>query len=261
MKHGTCKLCLKAGDLQDSHFHGKALYRLSRADGQNPILLSPNLIIQDQKQIKDYLLCRSCEQQFSKLGETYAMGMVDRGKDGFKMMDLVRANHWNRRTGGEYTMYSGASMGIDTDKLAYYALSIVWRGTHIWYTFNGRATGGLKLGGHEEQIRRYLIGADPFPPNVVVKVAASCGSDSQEAVTFPRPNPEQTDATAFTFTTRGIWFDVVLGDSLPAYMYQHCCVNSPVKPIFVGDFDRFVIDEIEQLRKTAHVGKILQPAC
>jgi hypothetical protein len=83
---------------------------------------------------------------------------------------------------------------------------------------------------------------------------------AQNVVTFPRYNPEQTDATAFTFTTRGIWFDVVVGDSLPAYMYQHCCVSSPDKPIFVGDFDRFVMDEIMQSNQTARVCKILQPA-
>ena len=174
MKRGICKLCLNEDDLQDSHFHGKALYRLSRADGQDPILLSPNLITQDQKQIKDYLLCRSCEQRFSKMGEEYTMGMVDRSKDGFKMMDLIRANHWNRRTAGEYTMYSGASIGIDTDKLAYYALSIIWRGTHVWPTYRDRAAGGLKVGDHEEKIRRYLVGTNPYPPNVVVKVSASC---------------------------------------------------------------------------------------
>jgi hypothetical protein len=260
MKHGTCKLCLKEADLQDSHYLGHALYRLSRADGQNPILLSPNLITQDQKQITDYLLCWDCEQRFSRMGEEYTMRLVDRGDAGFKMMDLVRANPWNRWTAGEYTMYSGASMGIDTDKLAYYALSVIWRGTHVWPTFKNRATGGLELGDHEERIRRYLVGTDPYPPDVIVKVSASCGSDSQDAIDFPRPNPEQTDAAAFTFTTRGIWFDVVVGDPLPAYMYDHCCVRSPAKPIFVGDFDRFVLYQIAESRQTARIGKILQPA-
>jgi hypothetical protein len=133
MQHGKCKLCLHEGDLQESHFHGKALYRLSRAENKPPILLSPHLITENQKQIKDYLLCRSCEQQFSRMGENYVMKMVDRD-DGFKMMELIRAT-WNRRTDGEYTVYRGGDMGIDTDKLAYYALSIIWRGTHVWHTF------------------------------------------------------------------------------------------------------------------------------
>jgi hypothetical protein len=70
---------------------------------------------------------------------------------------------------------------------------------------------------------------------------------------FPRINPEQADATAFTFMARGIWFDVVVGDDLPAYMYRSCCVSSPEKPIFVGDFERFVTYEIEQSKRTARI--------
>jgi hypothetical protein len=77
MKRGTCKLCLNEDDLQRSHYHGKAFYRLSVADGELPILISPHLIIRNQKQIEDYLLCWSCEQRFTKMGEDYVMRMVD----------------------------------------------------------------------------------------------------------------------------------------------------------------------------------------
>jgi hypothetical protein len=190
------------------------------------------------------------------MGEDYVMRMVDR-EDGFKMMELIRSN-WNRRTEGEYTVYRGTDMGINTDKLAYYALSVIWRGTHIWHTFEGRATGGLQLGHYEGRIRKYLLGADPYPQGVIVKVSVACDFASQNVVTFPRYNPDQPEATAFTFTTRGIWFDVVVGDYLPAYMYRHCCVNSPEKPIFVGDFDKFVMYEVMESKQTARIDQKLQ---
>jgi hypothetical protein len=70
---------------------------------------------------------------------------------------------------------------------------------------------------------------------------------------FPRVDPDQQDARVFTFLVRGIWFYVVLDDELPAYMHQSCCVSSPEKLIFVGDFDRFVIYELEQARQTARI--------
>lgn len=256
MKRGTCKLCLSEADLQQSHNLCRALYRLSSDDGELPILMSPELIIQDQKQIKDYLLCRNCEQRFAKMGEDYVIRMVNR-QDGFKIMELIRANPI-RWTEGEYTVYSAADMGIDTDALAYFALSVIWRGAHTWRTFEGRATGGLQLGHHEERLRRYLLGTDPYPQGVVVKISVACDYASQEHTTFPWRNPAQQDATAFTFMARGIWFDVVVGDSLPAYMYQNCCVSSPKKPMFVGDFGGFVAYEIAQFQRSARIDKKLQ---
>jgi hypothetical protein len=255
MKHETCKLCLSKADLQQSHYLGRALYRLSSGDGERPILMSPDLVIQDQKQIKDYVLCRNCEQRFTKMGEDYLMKMVNR-KDGFRMMELIRANPM-RRTEGEYTVYCAAHMGIDTDMLAYFALSVIWRGAHIWPTFQGRATGGLQLGPHEKRLRRYLLGTDPYPRGVLVKMSVACDNASQNFIMFPRINPDQQDATAFTFMVRGIWFDVIVGASLPAYMYRNCCVSSPEKVIFVGDFDRFVTYEIEQSKQTAHIDRKL----
>jgi hypothetical protein len=247
-----CKLCLREADLQQSHYLGRALYKLSSDDGELPVLVSQNLIVQGQKQVKEYVLCRDCEQRFNKMGEDYLMKMVNR-KGGFRMMDLIRANP-ELRTEGEHTVYSAARMDVDTDKLAYFALSTIWRGgAHIWRTFEGRATGGLQLGHHEERLRRHLCGEEPYPPGVVVKISVACDNTSQNSVWFPRVNPDQQDATAYTLMTRGIWFDVAVGDSLPEYMYRSCCVGSPEKLIFVGNFDRFATYEIEQSRRTARV--------
>ena len=251
MKRGTCKLCQNEADLQKSHYLGRALYKLCSDDGELPVLVSPNLVTQDQKQIKDYVLCWDCEQRFTTKGEDYVMGMVNR-KNGFRMMELIRANPM-RRVEGDYSVYRATDMRIDTDRLAYFALSVIWRGAHMWRTFNGRATGGLQLGNHEERVRRYLVGTGPYPDGAIVKVSVACDNASQNFVMFPRVNPDQQDARVFTIVVRGIWFDIVLGDGLPAYMHQSCCVSSPEKLIFVGDFDRFVIYELEQAKQTARI--------
>lgn len=251
MKRGTCELCLREADLLESHYLGKALYKLSRDEGELPILMSPDLIIQHQKQIKDHVLCWNCEQRFTTMGEDYFMRMVNR-KDGFRMNELICANPV-RRVEGEYTVYSAVHMDIDTDALAYFALSVIWRGAHIWSTFEGRATGGLKLGHHKERLRRYLLGIDSFPLGVAVKISVALDDTSQNAIMFPHINPDQPDATAFTFMARGIWFDVIVGDNLPAYMYRSCCVSSPEKLIFVGDFNRFLAYELEELQRTPRV--------
>jgi hypothetical protein len=251
MKRGMCKLCLTEADLQQSHYLGWAFYRLSSDDGELPVLMSADLVIQDQKQIKGHVLCWDCEQRFTKNGEDYLMKMVNR-KDEFKMMELIRACPV-REIHGEYTVYSANHLELNTNALSYFALSIIWRGTHFWRTFEGRATGGLQLGHYQERLRRYLLGAGPYPQGVVVKISVALDYTSQNFIMFPRVDPNHPDATVFTLMARGIWFDVAVGDTLPAYVYESCCVNSPKKPIFVGDFDRFVTDEIEEFKRSARI--------
>jgi hypothetical protein len=89
VRRGTCKLCLEEANLQESHYLGRALYKLSRDNGELPILRSPDLIIRTQRQIKDYVLCWNCEQRFTKMGEDYLMRMINRN-DGFRLMELIR---------------------------------------------------------------------------------------------------------------------------------------------------------------------------
>ena len=66
-RHFGCGITSNEADLQRSHCLCKALYRPSSADGELPILASPDLIIQDQKQIADYVFCCDCEQRFSAM--------------------------------------------------------------------------------------------------------------------------------------------------------------------------------------------------
>jgi hypothetical protein len=68
---------------------------------------------------------------------------------------------------------------------------------------------------------------------------------------YPYPNSEQTDARAFTFITRGLWFDVVTRDPLPEYVYDSCCLNSRGKLIFVGDFQQ--VHHVGSLSRTSRL--------
>ena len=60
-----------------------------------------------------------------------------------------------------HIVVSGERIGIDADKVAYYALSVVWRAAvHRWKTI-GQQTTSVVLGSEEENIRKYLIGGGP----------------------------------------------------------------------------------------------------
>src|SRR5260370_42208197 len=66
MTRGTCKLCLREGDLKKSHFMPHALY--PKHGGMEYRTRDRSGI--DQTQLKQYLLCSVCEERFSKNGES-----------------------------------------------------------------------------------------------------------------------------------------------------------------------------------------------
>ena len=71
MPIGKCKLCLQTKELQYSHLLPSSLYKKSRwvnSQNPNPALLSGRGMVQTSKQIRDYVLCRDCEQLFSRNG-------------------------------------------------------------------------------------------------------------------------------------------------------------------------------------------------
>ena len=62
----------------------KSLYRRARGDedddNRDPVTVSRRRASQSSMQVKDYVLCRDCEQRFSALGENYALREL--AKDG-----------------------------------------------------------------------------------------------------------------------------------------------------------------------------------
>ncbi len=123
---GICKLCLKRRALQRSHLLPEGVYlRLRNPKGPviDPIVVTAKITMSTSKQVRDFLLCRRCEQRFDQNGEDYVLRqMNNRGK--FKFLERLRVSPHPDFTLNEGT-YSGSSIGLETEKLAYFALSVV----------------------------------------------------------------------------------------------------------------------------------------
>jgi hypothetical protein len=249
MIRGTCARCLKETDLRLSHYLPKALYKILSAGAGELILSAPNVTIQKDTQVTKHLLCSSCEQLFSKNGEHYATSLV-RGNGSFPILDLVRSCSAGRME-GEFNVYRATDLGVNAAALAYFALSVLWRGAFKWQALKQTRIGGLHLGAHKEAIREYLLGTRSFPQNVVVKVSVAEDAASQLSIKFPEKNPNHIDASVFTFRTLGIWYDIAVGDPLPKSMAASCCVNSPENPIFVGDFGTHAGYDVEVAKRAS----------
>ena len=255
MPRGICKLCLEEKDLRRSHLLGKALYDLSREDGDDPVVMTPGYSTPSQRQVWAHLLCDDCEQRFSTYGEEPVMKLVQREKD-FRLLDLMNvAMSW--RNNLNVTTYSGLDMGINTEELAYYALSVVWRsGVQKWTTSNREAT-GISLGAHGEPIRQYLHGEAGFPAGVVVMVTVWTDPGSRLHTIAPSLKKDSVYPT-YSLLARGIWFDTIVGENLPQGAKDLCCVNSVKKVLFLNNCEDRILQAAERIHKTAKVSEKLK---
>jgi hypothetical protein len=103
--------------------------------------------------------------------------------------------------------YSASAMGIDTAPLAYYALSILWKGSvHEWTTLKGQKS-SVDLGKYQEPIRCFLIGDAGFPdgPYVIVTACTDIGFAGDDVCAiFGRriPVPDVLDLGERTLVSR-----------------------------------------------------------
>lgn len=129
---------------------------------------------------------------------------------------------------GTHSWFSGPSVGIDVDRLGYFALSVFWRaGAHVWNVGFGQKSTKLDLGADEEPIRLFLLGDGPLPRDLVL-ISTVC-TDASSQGTLMTPGRRQgrffPNVSAFGVTTLGVHFMLFLGP-LPRPMRQLCCLQS-----------------------------------
>jgi hypothetical protein len=238
-----------------SHCLGKGLYRLNSQTGQ-ALMLTPKLILPTDRQLWAHLLCRDCEQRFSSKGEDAAMRLVQK-KDSFPLLDQLRLS-WPEEKDGPVEVYSGRLAGIETGKLAYYALSVMWRSAvRRWNTLKGQTT-GMSLGTYEEPIRAYLSGEGGFPNDVAILLTVCTDFISRNIVTAPWVS--HRDWTPLCLLTRGLWFRAFVHPNLPQAVRRRCCVNGPRNPILVEDCEKEILRLVAPIHESAAVAPNLQNA-
>jgi hypothetical protein len=212
-----------------------ALYLKTREPGiknSRLVLMTSKTTTPTDKQIEDDVLCRTCEDLLNKNGEAYTLSKVHNGKD-FPLFDRLKvAIPLYSAVGVE--KYSGASVGVDTDKLAHFALGVFWKASaHVWHAPDGSQI-HHSLGQHEEAVRRYLIGETRFPPELVLIVTVCTDYHSQNNFFFPC-EVRGTQIKGYGMLARGIHFRLFVGADLPQTIRESCCVTSQGKPIFTGN--------------------------
>jgi len=100
-------------------------------NGQDQVLMTPQLIAPTQRQFWRYLLCGEWEARFNRNGETPALALLQRkAETDFRLLNWLNLAEpvWGDT---ELAAYSGSALGIDTERLAYFALSVLWYGARV----------------------------------------------------------------------------------------------------------------------------------
>src|SRR5205823_10286333 len=202
---------------KDSHFLTKAFYKLARTAGEknpNPIIVNPNVAMKTSKQASDYLLCASCEDRFNKGGESWIALNCWRSETDFPLHFAVKAAK-PEYASKDFCVYKGAQIPrVDVGKLAYFAMSVFWRGSvHQFGSIAGHKPVRLRLGPYAEELQEFLMGSAGFPLNVVLVVTVNSTPEigKNEMMIFPWLKDHQPNMRQHSFVIPGITFQMFTG--------------------------------------------------
>jgi hypothetical protein len=184
-----CPLCRRdtaPEDFRKSHYVPKAFYYTGTKRDKKPLQFATRSWKgESEREIKDVLLCKECELRLDQNGESEVTRVLaPKVIDGFPLNEKLRLAI-PRESYPELQRFSGIDLGIDMDKFAYLALSLVWRATaHDWEMADGNVLPRVQMGDFEPPIREYLMGGE-FPPDTAVIVIVCKDEEIRSVWTLP----------------------------------------------------------------------------
>jgi hypothetical protein len=123
--------------------------------------------------------------------------------------------------------------GIETEQIAYFAASVIWRAAATgWRNKYGPE---LELGPYREELRLYLLGNAEFPENAALRVILGI-APRKEVLVASLPVPERWHGVrSFTFVIPGVIFTMMLGRHIPPDALKMAFMPSPERIICVSD--------------------------
>jgi hypothetical protein len=231
-----CGLCCQVRTLCSSHLLPRACYRLLRDDTKpnpNPHLLDRSALEKHvPSQVKDYLLCKNCEQRLRRYGEDWAMKHCHRGRGSFRLGSILASSTPFLKTDHIFAYEGSQIEGIE--HLAYFAASVIWRAAARSWHLRRRVFIATKLGSYGEAFRLYLLGLAPFPEDAALVVIVSRREDPILAVQFPEAM-RQERVHHHWFHIPGIALHMWVGKEIPVSLRRLCLAHSPSHVICSSD--------------------------
>jgi hypothetical protein len=248
-----CRLCLQhVPKLQDSHFLPAGIYRRLRDDNEknpNPYLITAKTAVQTSDQMKARLLCRDCEQRFSKGGESWVLSNCLQKDGGFPLLSALNSISPDVSAADTPTRlyFADKIPEIDVLAVAYFAMSIFWRGAiHPWKT---DGTVPVPLGPFQEQFRQYLMGARTFPKECAALWAVIREGKETDRLTYEPTGNRIGKFHSYRFPMPGFCFILFAGKNIPASFTEKCFAAGIGNPIIVTSIlEAMLLEEAVKMR-------------
>lgn len=233
-----CPMCLNVKELQDSHLLSASIYKKIRSVYfSNPDNLNPDPVTvtfgkarQTSKQTSDYLLCSDCEGILDRMGEKHVLPLLA-DKDGFPLYDLL-LNSTQSVAEADFSIYLCANVSsLHCEQIAHFAVGIFWKAAvHSWR--GGASTVKLDLRGREEPLREYLLGAKPFPDDVLLILRIAPPTVPLLWAVAPVSSRDASQGL-YRFHVPGIEFSLHVEGQSARDLRECCFVHNPGHPVFV----------------------------
>jgi hypothetical protein len=231
MPIGKCPLCLLEKKLIKSHLAPAALYDLCRTPQSQPVVVTPEVVVQSSRQWQDYVLCGECDNSFSQLGESWVLPQLARSDGSFPFYGTLSRGSPELVEGNTALYAAAKNPDIDAAKLTHFAMGIFWKASvHSWS--RERNASLIDLGKCGEEVRRFLREEGCFPERMALIVGVS---PPPVMPTFNMPYLDSAeDFHSFLFHVPGINFALHVGNSLPTELKQTCFASHPPHPIVIS---------------------------
>ena len=192
MSTDICGLCRRDKNLRDSHYLPASLYEVVRKSS-SPADPAPVIVDGDRgtavfnsNQVSKPFLCSDCEDKFSKNGERVVVGQCYRDESTFKLRDAMKASDPSTSSSGRHVFY-GNQLRPAINPIAYYyfALSVFWRGSSTVWKPPAPNFKGVLGARYQEEVRKYLLGLDDQPENIMVNVYVDYDPGVKAILGFP----------------------------------------------------------------------------
>ena len=261
MADGNCKLCLLDKPLVDSHLMPRALYDLCRPPDGSPIIMSNDVVMASDRQLKYPLLCAGCEDLLNKNGENWLLPQLARIDGAFRLYDVLQEIPAEITDGDTRVYAAGRNPKIEVSTIIHFAMGIFWKAAaHSWKKDTKEPW--TDLGSYRDAAREYLLGISPFSTNMVLTVGINPPPVKMIGFNYPYRDSE-TGHHRFRFYVPGILFVLQVGKNIPTELKSSCFVANPVHPVLVLDLYESLRDvarhETRRARVAKNVRKYLKP--
>ena len=206
-------------------------------------------------------MCSQCEARLNENGERWVLRNGYRGEGSFRLQQSLQ-QALPLMGGRELVVYAAAHIAsIQVHQLLHFACSVIWRAAvHDWRWENHELK-RLDLGErYEEELRRFLLGEQPFPSNAVLWVSVSKLSQPElaKAMVFPYGGRED-GYHLYQFAIPGLRFHMFLGNCIPPLIRRMCTFRSPENLIYFTDrVDEEILSDFGKLNATSKLSSKLK---